>query len=132
MVEMHRPEHGSAVVVKRGRAALRTSAHRAHCVICGAVLARDRGVGDMACSCHQRNVYNPRHDPDLDCRVLTMLVTADPCPVNILRALNTQDRWAIRDAVNRWRARGFPILGVPHVGYRLGGFATVSIKKGRR
>lgn len=100
-------------------------------MVCGAALAADHGVGDMACSCHQRDVYNPRHDADLDRRVLTMLVAGYPHPVNVLRALNTSDRWAIRDCVNRWRGRGIAITGVLHVGYRLGHVATVGSGDGQ-
>jgi len=130
MVDLHRLEHGSAIVVNRGRT-LRKALSPAHCVICGAVLASDRGLGEMACSCHGRTDYNPRHDADLDRRVLAMLVSAYPHPVNVLQTLHTSDRWAIRDCVNRWRRRGVAITGVLHVGYRLGNFATVEIKKGR-
>ena len=131
MVECHHVGNPTAIVVKPNRAPHQKPPRVVRCVICDAVLASDHGVGDMACSCHQRVAYNPRHDADLDRRVLTMLVVAYPYPVNVLRALNTADRWAIRDCVNRWRGRGVPIMGVLHVGYQLCGFATVGVEDGR-
>ena len=120
MVTPHRPPRPQRIVVKANRAPRTKPPRTVRCVICDAVLASDHGVGDMACSCHQRSAYNPRHDADLDRRVLTMLVAGYPYPVNVLRALNTSDRWAIRDCVNRWRRRGVTITGVRHVGYKVG------------
>jgi len=118
MVESHRPPCPQPIVVKRGRPP-RLNLHR-RCVICDAELRGDHGIGDLVCDCHLRAGYNPRCDPHLDRQVLILLTTAYPEPLNLLRALGTDDRWAIHDAVKRWRARGVSVRGITNVGYVLG------------
>jgi len=128
MVESHRPPCPQPIVVKRGRPP-RLKSH-SRCVICDAELRGDHGVGDLICDCHRGNGYNPRHDARFDNRVLALLANAYPEPLNLLHALGTDDRYAVRDCVNRWRGRGVPISGVLHVGYVL--CATVTVNGGAK
>jgi hypothetical protein len=120
MVASHRPARPQRIVVKANRSPRPKPARTHYCVICEAELASDHGIGDLVCSCHGRRPYNPRHDTRLANHVLSLLANAYPEPLNLLRALGTDDRWAVHDAVNFWRGQGFPIVGVLHVGYRLG------------
>ena len=115
----------AALVVKPAPSRRRCARVSRLCVVCGAELRHDHGLGDLVCDHHPHAGYRPRCDARLDNRVMTMLSVAWPEPVNLLRALGTQDRWAVHEAVQRWRARGVPIVGVPHVGYCLGTLATV-------
>ncbi len=119
MVDYHCPVVPESIIVKRARSRSVLRPHR-HCVICGAELRSDHHVGDLTCDCHHRSDYAPRCDPQLDRRVLVLLTNAYPEPLNLLRALGTDDRWCIHESVNRWRSRGVTIKGVLHVGYRLG------------
>lgn len=89
-------------------------------MLCDAILRPDHALGDLVCDCHRHDGYNPRCDPRLDRHVLTLLVAAYPEPLNLLRALGTEDRDAVWDCVNRWRRRGMRIKGIHNVGYRLG------------
>jgi hypothetical protein len=119
MVDLHRPSRPEPIVVKpaRPRSMLRPNRH---CVLCDAELRGDHHLGDLTCDCHHHVGYSPRCDPHLDRRVLTLLTNAWPEPLNLLRALGTDDRWCVHDSVNRWRSRGVTIRGVQSVGYRLG------------
>lgn len=128
--KLHAPTRPQRIVVKANRAPRPKPSPTHRCVICDAVLRTDHCVGELTCDCHHRAPYNPRHDPHLDRHVLTLLVAAYPEPLNLLRALNTSDRWAVRDCVNRWRGRGVSITGWLHVGYVLGS-ATVGGNGGR-
>ena len=119
MVSLRRPSAPEPIVVKRGRTRSLLRPHR-HCVICGAELRGDHCSGELVCDCHPHAGYNPRCDARLDERVLVLLYRAYPEPLNLLRALGTDDRNATREAVNRLRRRGVTIRGVKHVGYRLG------------
>jgi hypothetical protein len=101
------------------------------CVICDAVLASDHGVGDLLCSCHHPAPYSPRADARLDSRILRLLAAAWPEPLNVLRALGTDNRVAVHEAVCRIRIGGVPIVGITGVGYRLGDSRTTGDEDGR-
>jgi hypothetical protein len=120
MVASHRPPRPRRIIVKPAKAHYSPPHPVRHCVLCDANLRSDHALGDLTCDCHRHDDYNPRCDPRLDHHVLTLLVAAYPEPLNLLRALGTDDRNATRESVNRWRSRGIPIKGIRRVGYRLG------------
>jgi len=81
---------------------------------CGAFLASDNP--GPYCSCHQAaETYNPRHDKDLDERVLWHLLGMrlgyEP-QQPLSRIMATTDKQALSEAVARWRQRGAEILGL--------------------
>jgi biotin operon repressor len=120
MVASHRPPRPQRIVVKPAKAHYRPPRPVRHCVLCDAILRNDHCAGDLVCDSHHHDDYNPRCDPRLDRRVLTLLTNAYPEPLSLLRALGTDDRDAVWDCVNRWRRRGVQIKGIRNVGYRLG------------
>jgi hypothetical protein len=130
MVDCHRPACPETITVKQPHYPHAKPAAR-YCVICHAELRGDHAVGDLICDCHTRRPYNPRHDPHLDRTVLVLLVNAYPHPLNLLRVLGTDDRYAVRDCVNRWRGRGVTIRGLLHVGYVLGSATVAGGKEAR-
>lgn len=92
---------------------------RRRCTLCGGYIGRDRPITATTCSCHgEDSEYNPRHDKHLDERVLAILMhAAHSGPVNICRMLGTEDRDAIRHAVDRLRKQGWRIRGSRGHGY---------------
>lgn len=102
------------------------------CVVCRAELRGDHALGDLCCDSHPHDGYNPRHDPHLDERILTLLYRAQGRPVNLYRALGCDsmqsNRDAVRDAVDKLNRSG--VVGVRgHFGV---GYEIVATTQGGR
>jgi len=124
MVDYH--AHHSETPLRPGRVRIRghppAEDGRRRCEVCGCYLAADRPVTVTRCSCHgPSGEYNPRHDKALDERVLAVLRShqASGVPVNVWRALGTENYAAIWESVARLRSAGHDILGIRGFGYIL-------------
>lgn len=124
MVDAHHPHRvtaSRAFVVKRDKRKIHITP-RSHCLICGAVLCSDHRAGDLMCSCHHVEGYNPRHDGAFDLRVLMICAAAGGGVVNVCKVLGVEGRDGhnlVCESARLWRSMGVNIVGVRGVGYRI-------------
>lgn len=121
MVESHHEaallHRGTRYFAPHGRPHAALDAKR-RCARCGAFLARDNA--SELCSCHSHLTgYDPRADPDLDERLLTLLRCVFPAGIDLCASLGTGKHKAVNQGIVRLRHQGWAIAGLRPRGYRL-------------